>query len=100
MAGGAKGFNGSNGWAIGNDTDYDDPNVQDEKDAASLYDTLEHEIIPAYYQTRAMGDASSQWLAKIKESMRSLGWQFSTRRMVKEYMRKMYLPALENNQKE
>jgi len=43
-----------------------------------------------------MGDASPQWLAMIKESMRSLGWQFSTRRMVKEYIRKMYLPALED----
>ncbi len=93
-----EGFNGSNGWAIGNDTDYDDPNVQDEKDAESLYNTLENEIIPTYYQTRSMGDASSQWLAKIKESMRSLGWQFSTRRMVKEYMRKMYLPALAGDQ--
>jgi starch phosphorylase len=90
-----EGFNGSNGWAIGDETDYDDPNVQDEKDAASLYNTLENEIIPMYYQTRAMGDASFQWIAKIKESMRSLPWQFSTRRMLKEYLHKMYLPALE-----
>jgi starch phosphorylase len=46
-----EGFNGSNGWAIGNDEDYDDPNKQDEVDAASLYNTLENEIIPLYYQT-------------------------------------------------
>ena len=91
-----EGFNGRNGWAIGGETDYDDPNMQDEKDAESMYDTLENQIIPMYYQTRSMGDASPQWLAMIKESMRSLGWQFSTRRMVKEYIRKMYLPALED----
>jgi starch phosphorylase len=90
-----EGFNGSNGWAIGDDTDYDDPNMQDEKDAESLYNKLENEIIPMYYQTRSMGDASFQWLAKIKEDMRSLPWQFSTRRMLKEYLNKMYLPALE-----
>jgi starch phosphorylase len=90
-----EGFNGSNGWAIGDDTDYDDPNMQDEKDAESLYNTLENEIIPMYYQTRSMGDASFLWLAKIKEDMRSLPWQFSTRRMLKEYLKKMYLPALE-----
>jgi starch phosphorylase len=48
-----------------------------------------------YYQTRAMGDASSQWIAKIKENMRSLPWQFSTRRMLKEYLHMMYLPALQ-----
>jgi glycogen phosphorylase len=88
-----EGFNGSNGWAIGNDEDYEDPNKQDEVDALSLYNTLENEIIPLYYQTRSMGDASPQWIAKIKENMRSLSWQFSTRRMVKEYLQKMYLPA-------
>jgi len=88
-----EGFNGNNGWAIGNDEDYDDPNKQDEVDAASLYNTLENEIIPLYYQTRSMGDASPQWIAKIKENMRSLSWQFNTRRMVKEYLHKMYLPA-------
>lgn len=91
-----EGFNGSNGWAIGDDIDYDDPTMQDQKDAESMYDTLENQIIPMYYQTRSMGDASSRWLATVKESMRSLGWQFSTRRMLKEYMRKMYLPALED----
>jgi len=89
-----EGYNGRNGWAIGDEVDLEDPNQQDEKDAASLYDTLENEIIPMYYQTRAMGDVSSQWIAKIKENMRTLPWQFSTRRMLKEYMRKMYLPAL------
>ncbi len=91
----AEGFNGNNGWAIGDEVDYDDPNIQDEKDAESLYKTLETEIIPMYYQTRSMGDASFPWLAKIKEDMRSLPWQFSTRRMLKEYLQKMYLPALE-----
>ncbi len=88
-----EGFNGSNGWAIGSDKDYDDPNKQDEVDALSLYSTLEKDIIPLYYQTRSMGDASPQWIAKIKENMRSLSWQFNTRRMVKEYLHKMYLPA-------
>ena len=90
----SEGFNGSNGWAIGDEQDLDDPSRQDAKDAASLFDTLEYEIIPLYYQTRAMGDASSEWIAKIKENMRSLPWQFSTRRMLKQYLREMYLPAL------
>jgi starch phosphorylase len=92
-----EGYNGSNGWAIGNDVDYDDPNEQDAKDAASLYDILENEIIPMYYQHRAMGDVSPAWIAKIKENMRTLAWQFSTRRMLKEYLQKMYLPALKES---
>jgi len=95
-----EGFNGSNGWAIGGDKEYPDPNTQDKKDAEDLYNTLENEIIPLYYQTRSMGDASSEWIAKIKENMRSLAWQFSTRRMLKEYLNKMYLPALREKERE
>ncbi len=91
-----EGFNGSNGWAIGTDEDHEDANKQDELDALSLFNTLENEIIPLYYQTRSMGDASPQWIAKIKENMRSLSWQFNTRRMLKEYAQKMYLPALKD----
>jgi len=89
-----EGYNGSNGWAIGDETDYDDPNEQDAKDAASLFDTLEHQIIPLYYQNRSMGDASPEWMTKIKENMRTLAWRFSTRRMLKDYLNKMYIPAL------
>jgi glycogen phosphorylase len=89
-----EGYNGSNGWAIGDENDCDDPAEQDAKDAASLYEKLENEIIPMFYQNRAMGDASSEWIAIIKENMRSLAWQFSTRRMLKDYLQKMYLPAL------
>lgn len=91
-----EGYNGSNGWAIGDETDYDNPDEQDANDAASLYDTLEHQIIPLFYQNRAMGDASPEWMAKIKENMRTLAWQFSTRRMLKEYLSKMYIPALKD----
>ena len=64
-----------------------------------IYDTLEHEIIPLYYQNRAMGDASPEWIAKIKENMRTLAWQFSTRRMLKDYIQKMYIPALKESNK-
>lgn len=92
-----EGFNGSNGWAIGSDKDDADPNKQDEADALSLYNTLENEIIPLFYNSNSMGDASPEWIAKIKENMRSLSWQFNTKRMIKEYMQKMYLPAFKDN---
>jgi glycogen phosphorylase len=90
----AEGFNGKNGWAIGSRQDAADPQEQDHLDAASLYDQLEKEIIPMFYQTHAMGDYSTAWLAKIKECIRSLAPQFSTRRMIKEYLTRMYLPAM------
>jgi glycogen phosphorylase len=68
-------------------------------DAASLYDQLEKEIIPMFYQTHAMGDYSPAWMAKTKECIRSLAPQFSTRRMVKEYLTKLYIPAMIENKK-
>ncbi len=86
-------FNGDNGWAIGPDADLDDQ-VQDDADAESLYTTLEKEIIPLYYEERDANDVPVKWVARSKESMRTITPQFSTRRMVKEYTERLYLPAM------
>jgi len=90
-----EGYNGQNGWAIGKDVDYDNPDRQDEDDAKSLYDTLENEIIPLYYQLRSSDGLPGEWISRIKSSIRTIGPQFSTRRMVKEYLERMYLPAMQ-----
>ncbi|PWH14764.1 MAG: alpha-glucan phosphorylase [Anaerolineae bacterium] len=84
-------YNGDNGWAIGPDADLD-AEVQDEADAESLYNTLEKEIIPLYYGDRDAQDVPVKWVQRIKESMRTITPQFSTRRMLKEYVEKLYLP--------
>jgi starch phosphorylase len=89
-----EGYNGRNGWAIGDEVDYDNPDIQDQMDAESLYDTLENEIIPLYYQERTADGLPVKWIARMKECMRTLGPQFSMRRMVKEYADRLYLPAL------
>ena len=92
-----EGFNGRNGWAIGEDiTRSDDPHEQDEADAISLYETLENEIIPLYYQQRSADNLPAEWIAWMKESIRTLGGQFSMCRMVTEYMTRMYEPAIKN----
>jgi starch phosphorylase len=88
-----EGYNGRNGWAIGDEVDYDNPDVQDQKDAESFYETLENEIIPLYYQERSADNLPGEWIGRIKECMRTLGPQFSMRRMVKEYTNELYLPA-------
>ena len=90
-----EGYNGQNGWAIGKDVDYDNPELQDEVDSESLYDTLENEIIPLYYQVRSSDGLPGDWIARVKESIRTISPQFCMRRMVKEYVERMYLPALE-----
>jgi len=89
-----EGYNGQNGWAIGDDTDYTDSNQQDEADAESLYDTLENEIIPLFYANRSADNLPVDWIGRMKESIRTLVPQFSMRRMVKEYVTTLYLPAV------
>ncbi len=91
-----EGYNGQNGWAIGDETDYEDPDLQDQKDAESLYDVLENEIIPLYYQ-RSAGNIPTEWISHMKESIRTLAPTFSMRRMVKEYASDMYFDLMEGN---
>jgi starch phosphorylase len=90
-----EGYNGRNGWAIGDDTNYGDHSLQDEADGKSLYDTLENEIIPLYYNKRSSDNLPVEWIARVKESIRTLAPQFSTRRMLKEYVDDLYLPAMQ-----
>lgn len=89
-----EGYNGRNGWAIGEDKEYDDPNLQDAEDLASLYNTLENEIIPLYYDQRSGDNMSIEWVRKIKECIRTLAPRFSMSRMVKEYTEELYLPVM------
>jgi starch phosphorylase len=89
-----EGYNGKNGWAIGNDTNYDDPNYQDDLDRESLYDTLENEIIPLYYD-RSSGNLPTEWISRMKESIRTLAPEFSMRRMVKAYAQDLYFQLMD-----
>jgi glycogen phosphorylase len=86
-------YNGRNGWSIGEDRDLGSPAVQDEQDVESLYETLEESIIPLYYD-RDQHDISQEWVEWIKESLKTNIPQFSTRRMVKQYVERLYVKAL------
>jgi glycogen phosphorylase len=88
-----EGYNGENGWSIGSDADYDDPEAQDAADAEALFDTLEQEIVPLYYDVDSRTGMSTGWLRRVKESIRTLAPMFSTARMLKEYTTDMYVPA-------
>ena len=79
-------YDGMNGWAIGDENEYSDPNVQDDKDAESLYDTLEKQIVPLYYSGRSGDNLSHEWMKHVKAAIRTLTPQFSMKRMVKEYV--------------
>jgi starch phosphorylase len=88
-----EGYNGSNGWAIGDEVIYSDEAAQDAADAESMFDILENEIVPMFYERPYDNAIPSGWVRFVKESIRSLLPMFSTNRMLKEYMTEMYVPA-------
>lgn len=91
----AEGYNGRNGWAIGTEQEYDSTDAQDDADALSLYETLENEIVPLYYDRKNSASPSKGWMAMAKNAIATLSPMYSTRRMVGDYVRNMYIPAME-----
>jgi starch phosphorylase len=83
-------YDGETGWAI--DTPETDAAAQDDHDAAALYDLLEHEIIPLFY-ARAADGLPAGWIARVKASMRRLIPRFNAERMVRDYVRALYVPS-------
>jgi starch phosphorylase len=88
----AEGFNGSNGWLIESATDPDDHDATDAADAEALYRLLEDEIVPAFYDRDEAG-VPHRWIAVVREAIRSNLPRFSSRRMLKDYVNRMYTPA-------
>ena len=85
-----EGFTGKNGWAFGQDEISDN---RDQRDAEAIYQILEKELIPLYYKVSSDGIPYG-WVHVMKESIKSIGSRFSARRMVKEYCKQFYAPAL------
>ena len=92
--GGMKVFDPELGWKIGNGEEYSDPDYQDEVESRQLYNTLETDIIPLFYD-RGEDRLPRGWMKKIKVSMNKLGQFFNTHRMVIEYFKNYYYPSLQ-----
>jgi len=88
-----EGYDGTNGWAIPLAPQGEDPDAADEADAEQLYRALETEIVPLYYMRDADG-VPFGWVDRMRDAMRVAGSRFSARRMVQDYARQYYLPAL------
>ena len=88
-----EGFNGSNGWAIGDRQADGDEAAQDYADASELYRLLEQEIVPRFFERDPSG-LPAGWLAVMRASIGSALWQFSTARMLSEYVDRLYRPAV------
>jgi starch phosphorylase len=93
-AGMAPGGRPANGWGFGEAGYSDwDPQGQDEADSQALYRILEEQVVPIYYD-RDAADIPHAWVQIMKEAIRTSLAAFSTRRMLKDYIRQMYLPAM------
>ncbi|MGD0944863.1 MAG: alpha-glucan family phosphorylase [Acidimicrobiales bacterium] len=85
------------GWCIGTGQRYEDFDAQDASDAESLYDALEHKIVPTFYDRDAQG-VPRAWLASVRQSMASLAPTWHSHRMVHDYVEYFYLPGAHRGQ--
>jgi glycogen phosphorylase len=88
-----EGFDGANGWAIPPFPVEADIDRRDREEAANLYDILEQEVLPLYYERHGSHGFSKAWVEKSKRSMRTLLPRFSSTRMVTEYSHSFYKAA-------
>lgn len=92
-----EGFSPLVGWKIGNGEEYTDHEYQDELEANQLYNTLEKEIIPLFYN-RDEEKLPRKWIEMVKNSISILAPFFNTNRMVMEYFEKYYLTAYQKRE--
>jgi starch phosphorylase len=87
-----EGYAGDNGWAIGAGEEYTDLTYQDDIESRAIYDLLEQEIVPLFYN-RSTDGLPRGWLKAMKRSMSTCCPVFNTNRMVQEYTEKCYVPS-------
>ncbi|MGC9334061.1 MAG: alpha-glucan family phosphorylase [Anaerolineae bacterium] len=94
----AEGYTPETGWAIGRGEEYaeDQAEYQDRVEADAMYDLLEKEIVPLFYE-RGRDGLPRGWIAKMKAAMRDHAGVFNTNRMVREYTERCYLPSVERS---
>ncbi|MDR1141868.1 MAG: alpha-glucan family phosphorylase [Planctomycetaceae bacterium] len=88
----AEAYDGTNGFAIGKGASHVDDKITDQRDAASLFDVLENEVVPLYYDVDEHG-LPARWIKRMMNSISTLAWRFSAHRMVADYTTNAYLPA-------
>jgi len=87
-----EGYRGDNGWAVGDIAVWEDAELQDAEDAASLYRVLEAEVVPRFFEHDEAG-LPRRWIETMKTSIESVVPRFSAHRMVRDYGGEMYVPA-------
>ena len=87
-----EGYKEGAGWALPIEQAYEDNNFQNELDAATIYQIIENDIAPAYYNVDRMTGRSSEWIGYIKNTIAKVACNFTTNRMLTDYMNQYYEP--------
>ena len=88
-------YDGNNGWAIPSADGVEDPDRRDDLEATALYDLIENEVAPRFYDTDGDG-VPTRWLEMVRHTLKSLGPKVLATRMVRDYVRELYAPAAGN----
>ena len=84
-----EGYKPGAGWALTDKRTYENQQYQDQLDAATIYHTLETEIIPTYYARNSKG-YSPEWIQYIKNSMSEIAPDYTMKRMLDDYIDRFY----------
>jgi starch phosphorylase len=84
-----EGYDGENGWAVGPEEESPDPQRADEEDARALYDIIEKQIVPLFYDQDKNG-IPRRWVARMRHAIKTITPAFTTDRMVGEYAERIY----------
>ncbi|MCW2832588.1 MAG: glycosyltransferase family 1 protein, partial [Nocardioides sp.] len=85
-------YDGGNGWAIPSADGIEDPDRRDDLEAAALYDLVENEVAPRFYERNDEG-VPPRWLEMVRHTLKSLGPKVLATRQVRDYVRELYAPA-------
>jgi len=85
-------YDGNNGWAIPSADGVVDEHVRDDIEAHALYDLIEHEVAPRFYDRDGDG-LPSRWIEMVRHTLKSLGPKVLSSRMVRDYVEQLYTPA-------
>ncbi|MBR6306908.1 MAG: alpha-glucan family phosphorylase [Bacteroidales bacterium] len=87
-----EGYKEGAGWALPIEQAYEDNNFQNELDSATIYQILENDIAPAYYNVDRTTGRSSEWISYIKNTIAKVACEFTTNRMLTDYSNQYYTP--------
>jgi phosphorylase/glycogen(starch) synthase len=94
-----EGYTEGAGWALPQFDTYSDPGFQNELDAATIYNIIENEIAPLFYDNDLKTNLPEQWITTIKTTVAKVASNFTTNRMLEDYCRKYYNPLAERSSK-